>query len=245
MTELAATQPVDTVSHQGLLSRAVGSVVAPRATYAAVTARPTAMGALAIILILMVTPTAAFLSTDIGKDAMLDRQVRTMESLGFEVPDQMYERLEDSLQYGPYLAAVNQILFVPLMAALVAAVLFVAFTAVMGGEATFRQLFAVVVHSGFVLALAPGFTAPLNYARQTLSSATNLLVFAPFLDETSFAARLLGAIDLFYIWWIVNLSIGLGVLYRRRTAPIAMGLLMTYGALALAVAAALMAFSGA
>jgi hypothetical protein len=33
----------------------------------------------------------------------------------------------------------------------------------------------------------------------------------------------LGAIDLFQVWSLLSLSIGLGVLYKRRTAPIAWG----------------------
>ena len=47
-----------------------------------------------------------------------------------------------------------------------------------------------------------------------MSSPTNLAVFLPFLDESSFLARLLGSIDLFFIWWMLSLAIGLGVLYR-------------------------------
>jgi hypothetical protein len=58
----------------------------------------------------------------------------------------------------------------------------------------------------------------------------------PFLDENTFPVRLLGAIDLFLIWWLVNLAIGLGVLYKRRTGPIAAGFLTVYLAIALVIA---------
>ena len=58
-------------------------------------------------------------------------------------------------------------------------------------------------------------------------------MFLPFLDETRFSARLLGSIDLFCIWWMVSLAIGLGVLYKRRTAPIATTLLVVYAVIAL------------
>ena len=40
---------------------------------------------------------------------------------------------------------------------------------------------------------------------RSMSSATNLAVFLPFLDDNSFLARLLGSIDLFFIWWMVSL----------------------------------------
>ena len=42
---------------------------------------------------------------------------------------------------------------------------------------------------------------------------------------------------LFLIWWILSLAIGLGVLYRKRTAPIAVTLFVVYAAIALIIAA--------
>ena len=120
-----------------------------------------------------------------------------------------------------------------------------AFNAGLGGSATFRQVFAIVAHSGIVVAVSQLFNLPLAYARQTMAGAANLAVFAPFLDESSFAARLLGAIDLFLIWWTISLSIGLGVLYRRRTGPIATTLIVIYVAIGVVIAAVKTALSGA
>jgi hypothetical protein len=44
---------------------------------------------------------------------------------------------------------------------------------------------------------------------------------------------------------LVNLGIGLGVLYKRRTGPIATGLLIVYLVIVLVVAAVRSALSGA
>ena len=106
---------------------------------------------------------------------------------------------------------------------IVTGILFAVFNAALGGTATFRQLFAVFVHSTAISVVQQLFVTPLNYVRETISSATNLAVFLPMLDESSFLAKLLGTIDLFLIWWIVLLSIGLGVLFKRKTGPIATG----------------------
>ncbi len=57
--------------------------------------------------------------------------------------------------------------------------------------------------------------------------------------------RLLGAIDLFIIWWIISVAIGLGVLYRKRTGPIAATMMIVYVAIAIVVAAVKTAMSGA
>ena len=44
-------------------------------------------------------------------------------------------------------------------------------------------------------------------------------------DPKSFVGRVLAMTDLFLIWYVLVLAIGLAVLYRRRTQPIAMALL--------------------
>ena len=119
------------------------------------------------------------------------------------------------------------------------------FNALLGGDAKFKQVYAVVAHSGVVITLAQLFGLPLAYARETMSSTTNLAVFLPFLDEASFAARFLGSIDLFQIWWLVSVSIGFGVLYRKRTGPIATTMLIMYVAIALTIAAIKTALAGA
>ena len=89
------------------------------------------------------------------------------------------------------------------------------------------------------------FGLPLAYARGTLSGATNLGVFASFLDEQSFAARALGSIDLFILWWAISAAIGLGVLYRKPTTPIATTLISVYVAIGIIVAAIKTAVAGA
>ena len=97
----------------------------------------------------------------------------------------------------------------------------------------------------FVVTLAQFFVLPLNYVRESISSPTTLAAFFPFLEDNTFAARFLGALDLVYVWWMVNLAIGLAVLYKRRTGPIATGLLVLNLVLALIFAAIRSALSGA
>jgi hypothetical protein len=67
-------------------------------------------------------------------------------------------------------------------------------------------------------------------------------VFLPMVDEHSFIGRLFGMIDLFIIWWVVLLAIGLGVLYRRRTQPLAIGFFSVYAVIILCLAAIMSAF---
>jgi hypothetical protein len=238
-TDAAASEP------KGLLARILGVIFSPRAVYTDVIARPRWVGAMLVVLLLTGGSTFAFLSTDIGKSAMLDQQRQTMESFGVTLNDQAIQRMEEAAPRAPYFGAILQAIVLPIAALAIAGVALAIFNAVLGGDAAFKQVFAVVVHSGVILAIGAVFVLPLDYARETLSSPTTLAVFLPFLEENSFVARFLGSIDLVRAWWFVSLAIGLGVLYRKRTGPIAITLLVVYAAIALVIAAIQSAVSGA
>jgi len=228
-----------------LPARLLGVLFSPRDTYAGVAARPRWLGAFAFVLLVGAAATFVFLSTDVGKQAMLDQQVRMMESFGMRIPDAAYQRMQQGIERARYTGPIFQMVFQTLMAVIVAAIALGVFNAILGGDARFKQVFAIIAHSGVVMALAQLFGQPLAYARESMSGVTNLAVFAPFLDESSFAARLLGSIDLFVIWWIVSLAIGLGVLYRKRTAPIATTLMVIYVVIGAAIAGIKTVMSGA
>jgi hypothetical protein len=243
VTQTAATESAVPAS-KSLAARLLGVLLSPKAAYADVAAAPRWFGALGVVLLLTMGPTAAFLSTDVGKQAMLDQQIRQAESFGRTLNDAQYQRLERMAQYAPYVAVAGQLVSLPLVALVLAGIALAVFNAILGGDATFQQVFSIVSHSGMVIGLSTLFAVPLDYARETLTSPANLAVFLPFLDENSFAARFLGSVDLFHVWWIVSLAIGFGALYRRRTGPIATTLFVVYGAIVLAIAAIRTALAG-
>ena len=230
---------------KGFPARILGVIFAPRATYADVAARPAWLGAMLVVLVLTGGSTFAFLSTEIGKNAMLDQQRQTMESFGVKLNEQAMQRMEEGAGRAPYFAVISQAVFLPVAALAIAGIALAVFNAILGGDARFKQVYAIVVFSGVILALGAIFVLPLDYARETMSSPTTLSVFLPFLEENSFLARFLGSIDLIRVWWFVSLSIGLAVLYRKRTGPIAVTMLVVYTVIALVVAAIQSALSGA
>jgi hypothetical protein len=223
------------VRQPGLLARVFGVLFSPRDTYAAVAARPRALGALAIVGLITVACQAAFLSTDVGRDIALDAQVKAMEAFGVTITDQMYDQMATGIERARFINPVATLIFIPIINAALAGVLLVIFSMLLGGSATFKHVNAVTAHAGVIIALQQLFGTPLSYARGEMAGA-NLGVFVPMLDETNFFAILLGSIDLFFVWWLVSLAIGLGVLYRRRTGPVATALLSVYVAIALIVA---------
>jgi len=84
---------------------------------------------------------------------------------------------------------------------------------------------------------------PVDYLRETIASPTSLAQFFTMLDDASAMARFLGVVDLFVVWWLVVLAIGMSVLYRRRTRSLAFAFTSAYVVIAL-LAALVMAMSG-
>lgn len=239
-TPLAGITP----AKKSLVARFIGIITAPRATFESVVAHPRWLGMLLLTTTIIAAGAVLPMTTEEGRQATLDMQVRQVESFGRPVNDEMYAEMQKRIGITPYMTAAGVLVMSPIMTLVISGVLFAIFNAAMGGTASFKQVYAVVVHAGVISAVGQMFTGPLNYFRQSMASATNLAVMLPMLEEGSFLARLAGMIDLFLIWWVIVLAMGLAVLYRRKTQPIAMTLLAVYAAIALVAAVVMSRLGG-
>ena len=219
-----------------LPARFFGIISAPGDTFRAVAAHPRWLGMLVLLTVIVAVCAALPMTTEAGKEAALKTQVEGMEAFGMQVSDQAYERMRAGMAIAPYTTGGSMLVVGPIMTVVVAGIFFVVFN-IAGGGATFKQLFTVLVHAGVISTLQQLFTGPLNYFRGAVTSATNLAVLLPMVDPKSFVGRVLAATDLFLIWYIAVLAIGLGVLYKRRTQPIAITLYAIYAVIVLAIAA--------
>ena len=221
-----------------LFARFVGIVTAPRATYQNVVAHPRWLGMFLLARVIVAAGAALPLTTDAARQSLVDKQARAMEAwTGSPANDQQYEVLQRQAAFAPYTTALGAFVGGGIIGVIFAGILFAVFNAAMGGEASFKQVFAVVVHASVISALSQLFAGPLNYFRGSVDSPTTLAALLPMLEDDTFAGRLAGAIDIFMIWWVLVLSIGLAVLYRRRTQPIAATLLGVYALIAVGIAA--------
>ena len=235
---MTTTTPVggSTPAQQNLLARFIGVITAPKDTFQAIVPFPKWFGMLALTTVLAAFFTALPMTTDAGKQATLDQQVQSMQSMGFTVSDQMYEQMEKGKARMPYTTGISVLVIGPIMALIIAGILFAIFNAAMGGEASFKQVFTVLVHAGAVSTLSAVLSGTVNYFRSGMGSVTNLGALLPMLPEHSLGANLLGTVDIFLIWYIFVLAIGLAVLYKRRTQPIAISLLSVYAVIAIGIA---------
>jgi hypothetical protein len=227
---------------EGVLSRAIGILTAPRATYERVVANPRPIGILFVSVLLIVLATSVPQFTERGRQAILDMQVQQIEKFtGQPLPDDAYQRMEQQshTHLGAYLAAIGVFITTPIIMLIVAGIYFLIFNVVMGGTAAFKQTLAIVTHSSIITALGTVLGAPIQYMKGSFSAMGpfSLSALLPMLDEKSFLNNFLGGIDLFRVWGIVVTAIGLSVLYRRKTANIAIALFIVYGVIVAGIAA--------
>src|SRR6185312_1386955 len=103
---------------------------------------------------------------------------RAMEAFGINIPDQAYEQMEQGMKRAYITGPISQVVFWPIALAIEAGILVVIFSLLMGGTATFKHVFSVVVHSSVIVAVQQVFSIALSYASGKLAGA-NLGIFVP------------------------------------------------------------------
>ena len=231
------TAPGTVPGPKSLVARFIGVLTAPRDTFTSVSAHPKWFGMLAVTTLIVALFSALPLTTEAGRQATIDQQVDAMKGMGFPVNDEMYDQMQRRSGTMPYTTGISILVVSPIMAVIFSGILFAIFNAAMGGEASFKQVFTVLTHAGVISAVSTAFSGAIHYVRPgAAGSVANLGALLPMLPEHSFVANLLGMVDLFLIWYLIVLAIGLGVLYRRKTQPIAISLLSFYAVIAIVVA---------
>ena len=234
-----------------LTAHMVGVIRRPRATFSSIASAPAWMPVLVLTTAVMFGSSAGFLATSIGRQALVDQWERTATAFGQPIDDAQYAAMETraasgilSLEY----AAVTALLNGPVLAFGLSAVLF-ALLDQKGTEtsarprASYTQVLSIVCYAGVILALRQVVAAPVDYVRETIASPTSIVQFFTMLDEASPIARFLGVVDLFVIWWLMVVAVGMSVLYQRQTRRLALMFAGAYLAIAM-LATLVMAASG-
>jgi len=227
-----------------LPGRLKGVIRSPYKLFRFLVAHPRWSDALTTALLIMAISSAAVLATEVGRQALVDQWERTATAFGQTVDDARYAQFEEMSAYGVGYAILTAILSGPVLAIALAGAIVVIFTKVIGGQGTFTQALAITAHASVILAIRQLVAAPLSYARETLASATTFGAFFPMLDEASPAARFFGAIDLFVIWWVIVLAIGVSLLYRRSARSTVAAFIGAYVGVAAVLAIAMAATGG-
>jgi hypothetical protein len=232
-----------------LAARIYGVIRRPRVTFSTIVQAPSWAPALVATTAVTFLCGIAFLRTDVGPQALVDQWERTATAFGQPVDDEGYAQMESRARSGAFdlaYAAVTALASGPVLVFAISGLLFILLKRRGGlpsSRPSFVQLLAVVSYASVILALRQIVATPLDYVRESTASPTTLVQLFSVLDEASPVARFLGIVDLFVIWWIIVLAIGVSVLYHRSPRRLAFVFTGAYVVLAL-LAALAMAVSG-
>jgi hypothetical protein len=219
--------------------RVVGMLFSPRATFESVAAHPKFLDVMVLTIGVSLLAWVLFLWSQTGSQAFIDQMVAQAERNAAASGGNAAQASQQVANMFPLIRWFTVIavpVIGPIFIFLIAGLLYGLFAALLGGGASYKQVVAIVVHAGVISTLGQLVVMGLNYARATMTSATSLAVFAPMLEESSFLYKLLSVIDLVWILYLVVLAMGLAVLYRRKTATIAMSFLSLYVVIAVIIA---------
>jgi len=218
------------------MRRVIGVLWHPRQTMNDVAARPSFAVAWVFVLAVVAACAFALLSTAVGKQALVDERVRVIEALGGRVDDAAYARLQANPPWLVYWTSGGRLLLTPEITLVVAAGL-VGLARLDGVKVRYATALAVTVHATVVLALQQVIATPWHFVRESLTSPTNLSGLMPMLDEGSLPARWLGSVDVFGLWWVWLLAVGLAAATGRSAGRYTARLLLAYVGVAAIVAA--------
>lgn len=218
------------------MRRVAGVLWHPRSTMAEVVRAPVFIPTWIALLLVVGVCGGLLLATRIGRQAVVDERVRVAEALGREVDDATYARWQARPPYFVWVASGGRLLLTPLATCAVAAGL-VGLARLDGARLSYGLALAVTVHATWVLALQQVVATPIAYGRESLSSPTALVNLVPLVDQGTWPARVLGAMDLFGLWWLAVLAIGAAAATNRPVGRYWWRLLIAYVATAALVAA--------
>jgi len=215
--------------------RITGVLWQPRATMAGVVRDPAFVTAWIVVLLVVAVCGGALLSTRIGRQALVDERVRVVEALGGRVDDAAYAALQAKPPGLVYLTSGGRLLLTPPVTLLVALGL-VALAASSGARVRYVVALAIAVHATVVLAVQQVVATPLHYRYESLTSPTNIAGLLRVLEEGSWPARLLGSVDVFGLWWMWVLAVGLAAATGTPSRRFLWKLLAAYVGIAAVVA---------
>ncbi len=200
--------------------------LSPREAFEAVDRKPTWV--LPFVILLIVTIASAIVVTPIAmEDRLDDQRDKLIEERGM-TQEEADRAMEMGAKIGKIAGPITAPIGVGLYLIIFAAVLLFLGNILMGGESNFKKVFSMFTYSSMIGVLGSLISIPIMFSKKTMEVPTNLGVLLNIEDKGSFMYHLLTKVELFTIWQLVVVSIGMAVIYRFTTKKAATGVVILY-----------------
>ena len=136
------------------------------------------------------------------------------------IPEEQKERIIERMTERDH-PPIWQLSFAPIGTLLsfvvVAAALFFVFNVLLGGDSNYRRVLSVYSYSSLIAIPAMIVKFPLIMMKENLNVQTSLALLLSPNTKDSFLYRVFSSFDIFTIWQVILVSMGLGVIYKYAT----------------------------
>lgn len=203
----------------GFLARWANIYFSPKKTFEAVKARP--FWVLPMILLILLGSGFYFWTSGPRLADTLEKMHKNerLMSLPAEQQQEIFDRVERQFK-SPFWGSVG-IVFAAAFFFIVSGILYFIGNVLMGGEARYAQVLGAYVYTGFIGIPEMLVQGLLATAKGTLNTPLSLAAFFPADQTETFAYRLVNGFDIFSIWFVAVLVIGLATVYQFKTGKVA------------------------
>lgn len=187
--------------------------------------------ALIPLLILAVVGVISFwaiqdLATEVGYDAAVER-IESSSRIADDQKEEIIAKMDERMSGPNYMGWIFSFLGNPIAVFFMALVALIVGNTFMGGSAKYGQLVNITAWAYMVAILEAIVKIPLMLSKWSLEVYTGLGVLG-IGEKGSFINSLFAGIDIFAIWRIVLIAIGMGIIYNKKTKPYIVAMIIAW-----------------
>ena len=205
------------------IQKIIGIYTAPRRTFEAIDQNPTWFVPFLIVIIFFLI--FQFLTVDL----QMDYRIKIMEARG-NIPQEQMDMARTQMQ-GPvkYIGFIVGPIVWLIMLVIIAGLFYVAGNIMIGGDSSYKKVFAIVAWTGLIGVVSFIIMTILILSKGTMHGVSldlSILLNTPAIgEEKSVLYRILSKFDVFTIWELVLYIIGMSVTYKSTVQKAAIPIL--------------------
>ncbi len=216
----------------GPFARYFGIFTSPGRVFEHLKARPSWLVILLLVAASIAILNIAFMSTQTGEELARQAVVEQVRGRGVTLSE---EQLDQQFMIQKIAAPVVMFIWFPLLSLIITTLVYLAFNILLGGDATFRQVFSITSHVFPIVVLQALLTTGLIFMKNSLTANTSFAVFVPFLEQDNLVYMILRGFDIFFIWAFGLIALGTSKLYGFPGSKCAGVVFGIYGGIAILI----------
>jgi len=228
----------ESMGSMSFFSRVVNIFIAPGKVFEFLMQKPIWIVPLSVVTLAVTLQQGIIMSSQTGKEGMRQEIQKSPRAAQLSS-----EQVDQQISMMGKIIPISTLIMAPLITFMAAGLIYFIFSIVLGGEITYKHTLSAWTHVGMIGIVGIAVQTALVFIKGNIRPNTSLAAFLPFLEEDSFVYHFMQTFDLFVLWQLAVLAIGMGLLSRVGTKKAAIALYSTLVVVGLIIAGIRQAFS--